>query len=231
MPGGTSSRWWVTRISGGAVGIGGQLGERLHELLAAAEVEAGARLVEQQDRRLVHQRAGQQHPLLLARRRRRQAAARPARRRPSGRGTPAPGPRRPRRSGATTAPARRTWPSSRRRGSAARGAAARPATATCSRCGGAARGRRCARAARRAPARRRSTGCSYIAAMRSSVVLPEPLAPSTTQRCSGEHLPRQRRQDRAAVADETDVDQTQDLLTRRGVRLSDTNCDDIATRE
>ena len=106
-------------------------------------------------------------------------------RHPSGRGRRAPGPRRRRRSGATTVRARRTWRSSRRRGSAARVGAGRPAPPTCSRCGGAVPARRCDPAARRARGPSPPDGCSYIAAMRSSVVLPEPLAPSTTQRWPG----------------------------------------------
>ena len=65
-PGGISSTWWVTSTAGGAVRVGGQGGEGRHELLAAAEVEAGGRLVEQHQPGLGHQRPGQQHPLALA---------------------------------------------------------------------------------------------------------------------------------------------------------------------
>ena len=51
-------------------GVGCVVVEGVDELLATAEVEPGGGLVEQDDRRIVHQRAGQQHPLALARRQR-----------------------------------------------------------------------------------------------------------------------------------------------------------------
>ncbi len=47
-----------------------QVVEGVDELLAPAEVEARRRLVEEDDRRVVHQRAGEQHPLALAGRQR-----------------------------------------------------------------------------------------------------------------------------------------------------------------
>ena len=53
-----------------------------------------------------------------------------------------------------------------------------------SRHGGAARGRRCGRAVSPSTRTLPDDGCSYIAAIRSSVVLPLPLAPSTTHRSS-----------------------------------------------
>ena len=67
MPGGMSSTWWVTSTSGGAVGSVGEIVQRRDELLSTGEIESGRRLVEQQERRVRHQRPGQQHPLALAR--------------------------------------------------------------------------------------------------------------------------------------------------------------------
>ena len=69
-PGGTSSRWWVTSTSGGRVASPRPRREVAHELLAAADVEAGVRFVEQHDAGLVHQRAREQHPLALTGRQR-----------------------------------------------------------------------------------------------------------------------------------------------------------------
>ena len=141
------------------VGVGGEVVERGDELLAPAEVEAGRRLVEQHDGRVVHQRAGEQHPLALARRQRAERRARRSGRRPSARGTSSA------RcvvvgacSGATTARARRSGPCARRRARAASGAAGRRARPRRSRPAGAARARRCARAARRAPRRCPTSG-------------------------------------------------------------------------
>ena len=64
--------WNLVEVMGdehqrGSGGVERQLGERLHQLLATAEVEAGRRLVEQHDAGLIHQRARQQHSLLLSR--------------------------------------------------------------------------------------------------------------------------------------------------------------------
>lgn len=50
--------------------VGGEVIERFDELLPPGEIEPGRGLVEQHDRRLVHQRPGEQHPRPLARRER-----------------------------------------------------------------------------------------------------------------------------------------------------------------
>ena len=114
--GGMSSTWCVTTTVGGASGIGGEVVERLDELLATAEVEAGRRLVEEHDGRVVHQRAGEQHPLALARRQRLERPLGEA-----GDAHPLEAVERPgvvvgRCTCATTARARRTGPCARRRG-------------------------------------------------------------------------------------------------------------------
>src|SRR5690606_37995393 len=46
--------------------VPGELGERRHELLPAAEVEAGGGFVEEEQLRVGHERAGDLHPLALA---------------------------------------------------------------------------------------------------------------------------------------------------------------------
>ena len=48
------------------VGVGGEPGQAAQEVLAAAEVHAGGGLVEQQQLGVGHQRAGDLHPLALA---------------------------------------------------------------------------------------------------------------------------------------------------------------------
>ena len=58
---------------GGRPGIGGHGAQQRHELLAAAQIESRRRLVEQPQRRVVHQRAGQQDALALAGRQRAEA--------------------------------------------------------------------------------------------------------------------------------------------------------------
>jgi hypothetical protein len=52
-PGGISSTWWETRTVAG------------HQVLTSAEVESGRRLVEQEQLRVGHQRAGDLYPLAL----------------------------------------------------------------------------------------------------------------------------------------------------------------------
>ena len=49
-----------------SVGVGGQVGQPGHQLLAAAEVKPGGGLVEQQQLGVGHHRPGDQHPLALA---------------------------------------------------------------------------------------------------------------------------------------------------------------------
>ena len=61
------------RWSGRVAGPGGQVGD---ELLAAADVEARVRFVEQDDARFVHQRAREEHPLAFTGRERREAVVR-----------------------------------------------------------------------------------------------------------------------------------------------------------
>ena len=50
----------------GRVRVGGEPGEPAQQVLAAAEVHAGGRLVEQQQLRVGHQRPRDLHPLALA---------------------------------------------------------------------------------------------------------------------------------------------------------------------
>ena len=50
----------------GRVGVGGQVGQPGHQLLAAAEVESGGGFVEQQQLGVGHHRPRDQHPLALA---------------------------------------------------------------------------------------------------------------------------------------------------------------------
>ena len=98
---------------GGVAGSTARAVQRGDQLLAAAEVEAGCRLVEQQQPGRGHQRAGQQHALALARREQPEALVGhggAAHRSRAGRG---PGPGRRRRRCATTVRARRGGPSSR----------------------------------------------------------------------------------------------------------------------
>ena len=106
-PGGISSRWCETRTIPAGRGVAGQRGQVGEQRLARGEVEAGGRLVEQEQVRVRHQRpgdrdapplAGGQRPERLVRDRRHPD---PRRARP-GRG---PGPRR--RTRATTARWRR----------------------------------------------------------------------------------------------------------------------------
>ena len=56
--------------------IGRHRTQQRHQLFASAEVESGGRLVEQPERRVAHQRAGQQHALALSRRERAERGAR-----------------------------------------------------------------------------------------------------------------------------------------------------------
>ncbi|GMA84928.1 hypothetical protein GCM10025868_01780 [Angustibacter aerolatus] len=65
-PGGISSTWWVTSTRAGASTSSARLAEAAHEVLAAAEVEAGGGFVEQHELGVGHQRAGDLHPLALA---------------------------------------------------------------------------------------------------------------------------------------------------------------------
>ena len=86
---------------------------------------------------------------------------------------------------------------------------------------------------RRSPSTRTSPldGCSYIAAILSSVVFPEPFGAEHDPPLTRQHLPRQRRQDRAVVANEADVDEPQDHgLLQFGRRCPAWRCDDIATQ-
>ncbi len=183
VPGGISSTWWVTSTNGGLAGLRRQLGERRDELLAPAEVEPGGRLVEQDHARIVHQRAGQQHALAFAGRQRRRAAGRRAR----------PTPMRARQS---TARSRSASVYRCHHGSSAAYLAVITTSTAVSARPQLGRQRRpsCSRPVRRStrtsvrPSVSPSTrtvpcdGCSYTAAIRSSVDLPLPLAPSTTQR-------------------------------------------------
>ena len=184
MPGGISSTWWVTSTSGGAGRIPRQIGQRRDELLSAAEIESGRRLVEQHQGRGRSSTSGPAAP----------AGARPTTACRAGARREPPTPMRSRHAmarlvvgrrvrGATTARARRTRASSRRpargRCGAQLSAEGRrgipdPPSQTC--------GHRCARAARRARRPCPCSGARTSTATRSSVVLPQPLAPSTSQR-------------------------------------------------
>ena len=64
--GGISSTWWVTRTRAGASRSAASSPSRRDEVLAAAEVQAGGRLVEQHQLGVGHQGAGDLHPLALA---------------------------------------------------------------------------------------------------------------------------------------------------------------------
>ena len=64
-PGGISSTWWLTSTVAGAVGSSGQHRQRATQVLAAAEVEPGGWLVEQQQLGVGHQGAGDLDPLAL----------------------------------------------------------------------------------------------------------------------------------------------------------------------
>lgn len=68
---GHHDEWWSLRIVG-------EIGEGPHELLPPSEVESGRWFVEQHHRRVVHERASEQHPLLLSRRERAEPARRQA---------------------------------------------------------------------------------------------------------------------------------------------------------
>ena len=57
-PGGTSSRWCVTSTMAGAVLVAGQFAEAVHQVLAAAKVQPGGGLVQQQQFRVRHQGTG-----------------------------------------------------------------------------------------------------------------------------------------------------------------------------
>ena len=63
--GGISSTWWVTSTSAGRLDVGGQHAQPAHEVLPAAEVEPGRRLVEQHQLGVGHQGAGDLDPLAL----------------------------------------------------------------------------------------------------------------------------------------------------------------------
>ena len=65
-PGGISSTWWETSTVAGDISSIGEHRQRGDQVLAAAEVEAGGRLVEQQQLGVGHQRPGDLHPLALA---------------------------------------------------------------------------------------------------------------------------------------------------------------------
>ena len=65
-PGGISSTWCVTSTSDRRPRVAGQLGQRRDQLLAAAEVQAGGGLVEQQQLGVGHERPGDLHALALA---------------------------------------------------------------------------------------------------------------------------------------------------------------------
>ncbi len=127
------------------------LGEIGDELLAAADVEAGRRLVEEDDTGLVHQHAGEQHTLAFARRQRRErvirqragSAIRPA--------TPGPEPDPPRCTGATREPTRRSARSSPPRPPTSSARAWPRAPVTRTRCVPGACARRYARAVDRGP--------------------------------------------------------------------------------
>ena len=64
-PGGISSTWWDTSTIAGE-SASGEHRQRRHEVLAAAEVEAGGGLVEQQQLGVGHQRPRDLHPFALA---------------------------------------------------------------------------------------------------------------------------------------------------------------------
>ena len=65
-PGGISSTWCETSTVAGESGSRASSGQRRDQVLAPAEVEAGGRLVEQQQLGVGHQRPGDLHPLALA---------------------------------------------------------------------------------------------------------------------------------------------------------------------
>ena len=66
IPGGSSSTWWVTSTEAGASGSSANPGQPPQQVLAAAEVHARGRLVEQQQLRIGHQRPRDLHPGPLA---------------------------------------------------------------------------------------------------------------------------------------------------------------------
>ena len=92
VPGGISSTWWVTTTNGGRSGSAARSSSAATSCSRPPRSRRGGRLVEQDHRRVVHQRPGQQHALALARRQRAERPRRRTRRRPCGRGS------RPRRS-------------------------------------------------------------------------------------------------------------------------------------
>ena len=184
-PGGISSTWWETRTIAGRGGVGGQRRQRGDEVLAPAEVEPGGGLVEEQQLGVDHQRPRDLDPLALALAQGAEGAlgelrvrrARPAgSRRGRGRGRRTP----PRQRPTTPYDAETTTSCTRsERGirSATRGAGER-------RCAGGARRRRRAPSTSSSTAATPVVGWIWAEASCSSVVLPAPLGPSTTQRSS-----------------------------------------------
>ena len=65
-PGAISSTWCVTMIIEGAIRVAGEAAEAAYEVLAAAEVEAGGGLVEEQQLGVGHHGAGDEGALALA---------------------------------------------------------------------------------------------------------------------------------------------------------------------
>ena len=65
-PTGISSTWWVIMTIGGARRVPGQPAQAGHQALPAAHVQAGGRLVEQQQGRFAHEGPGQQDVLSFA---------------------------------------------------------------------------------------------------------------------------------------------------------------------
>ena len=73
-PGGISSTWWVTSTSAGASASAASSPRRRDEVLPAAEVETGGRLVEQHELGVGHEGPGDLDPLALALAQRAEAA-------------------------------------------------------------------------------------------------------------------------------------------------------------
>ena len=181
-PGGISSTWCETSTVAGDAGSSARVGQRRDQVLATAEVEAGRGLVEQQQLGVGHQRPGDLHPLALALAEGAEGAVEQVvgadlgeqlRGRARGRG---------RRTPRASARPRRTTRRRRRRGPARRAGCARRGPRWSARSAGRSSNTSTVPStSSRIPATP-SVGWIWAEATWSSVVLPAPLGPSTTQR-------------------------------------------------